>query len=312
MLTTELLNGNTTLAGLTDEQKAAIVEMSQNDENTVIGRRIGEIYRDLDADILAASGVEKNGAEKTYDYAKRVIGGMKESADASRSNAAKVASLEAEKARLEKTIQEGGLDAEAKKELTKAKADLANVTKEYTTLKERFDKAETEHAAAILSVRMDGEFASVRPAFKKDLPKAVTDVLFGNAVTKVKGMNPEYIDDGKGGKVLAFMQADGTVMRNPEKNLAPFTAEELVIKELKGMGVLDEGRKQTGTGSQEHRDTSTGAVDVAGAKTQVEADEIIKAGLLARGLAVGTMAYQREFDKIRVENYDTIKALPLK
>lgn len=314
MLTTELLNENTTTAALSDEQKAAIVEMSKNDENTVIGKRIGEIYRDLDADILEASGVAKEGAEKTYDYAKRVIGGMKETADASAANAAKVASLEKEKTRLEGIIASGNGDEETKKALKKAQADLTNVTKEYTELKTKFDEAETAHAKALLDVRMEGEFAKAGAGlkFKADLPEAVKGVLLNQAIATVKGMNPEYIDDGKGGKVLAFMK-DSAVLRNPETNLAPYTASELVSKELKAMGVLEEGRKQTGTGSTPTATADpNAAVDVSGARTQVEADDIIGKALLAKGLARGTMAYQKEFDAVRLANYDAIKALPLK
>lgn len=312
-LTTELLNANSATATLTDEQKNAIVEMSNNDENSVIGAKVGEIYRNLDADVLATSGIAKDGAEKTYDYAKRVIGGLKEKADAADGNAAKIATLEKEKARLEKTIQEGGQDAEVKKELTKAKADLSNVQREYAELKTKFDKAESDHAAALLEVRIAGEFAGITPNFKKDLPEGVKSVLLNQAIATVKGMSPEYIDNGAGGKVLAFMK-DGVVLRNAEKNLAPFTAADLVLKELKGMGVLEEGRKQTGTGSQSTLPgvSSDGSVDISGAKTQVEADDLIKASLLARGLAVGTVSYQKEFDKIRVEKYDAIKTLPLK
>ena len=61
-LTTELLNANAALSGLTDEQKTAIVEMSKNDETAVIGQKTGEIYGGLDADILAASGIAKSHA----------------------------------------------------------------------------------------------------------------------------------------------------------------------------------------------------------------------------------------------------------
>ena len=311
MLTTEQLNGNSALSALTDEQKAAIVEMSQNDENEVIGKRIGEIYRDLDADILSASGIAKDGAEKTYDYAKRVIGGMKEKAEAADGNAAKVASLEKEKARLQKTIEDGGQDAELKKELGKAKADLANVTREYTELKTKYDKSESDHAAAMLAVKMDAEFAGIVPSWKKDLPEAVKSVVLSQAIASVKGMSPEYIDDGKGGKVLAFMK-DGAVMRNPEKNLAPYTASDLVLKSLKDMGVIEEGRHQTGTGFKEQPlGDKDGSVDLSGAKSQVEADQLIKAALLSRGMAVGSVSFQKEFDKIRTEKYDEIKKLPL-
>ena len=312
MLTNELLNANSQTEGLTDEQKSAIVEMSRNDENDVIGKRIGEIYRDLDADVLAASGVAKEGAEKTYDYTKRVIGGLKERADAAGANAAKVASLEKENARLQKTIEEGGTDAEVKKELARTKADLSNITKEFTDLKAKYDKSEADHAAALTAVKIEGAFAGITPAFKKDLPEGVKGVLLNQAIATVKAMNPEFVDDGKGGKVLAFMK-DGAVLRNPENGLNPYTATDLVMKELKGMGVLEEGRKQTGAGSKEEpAGSGNGAVDISGAKSQVEADEIITKALLARGLVRNSGAYMKEFDAIRAEKYDIIKALPLK
>lgn len=77
MLTREILLANSTLAGLNAEQLEAIATLSQNDEAAVIAKKTSEIYGGLDADILVASGVEKSGGEKTYDYAKRVIGALK-------------------------------------------------------------------------------------------------------------------------------------------------------------------------------------------------------------------------------------------
>ena len=96
-LTNELLNANASLAGLTDEQKAAIVEMSANDENTVIANKTREIYDGLDADILATSGISKNGGEKTYDYAKRAIGEIKGQAGNAAELRTRVTELENEK-----------------------------------------------------------------------------------------------------------------------------------------------------------------------------------------------------------------------
>lgn len=63
-LTRDILVANAALSGLTDEQISAITTLSQNDENSVIAKKTGEIYGNLDADILTASGVEKNGTEK--------------------------------------------------------------------------------------------------------------------------------------------------------------------------------------------------------------------------------------------------------
>lgn len=318
-LTNELLNANAATAALTDEQKNAIVEMSRNDETSVIGQKTGEIYGGLDADILAASGIAKNGAEKTYDYAKRVIGEIKGQAGNAAQLQTQVADLTKEKARLEKVIADGGADAETKKALTQARADLTNVTREFTELKTKFDNAQTEHAKQMLDVRMDGEFAKAVSGikFKADLPQSVTSVLMNQAIAKVKGMSPEFIDDGTGTgtKVLAFKDSTGAIMRNPETNLNPYTAADLVKKELQTMGVLDSGRQQTGAGSQGGSGSGNGsgaAVDVAGAHSQHEASEIIAKGLLAQGLTVNSKEYDTAFAEAWKKNIATIKALPVK
>lgn len=314
-LTNELLNANAALAGLTDEQKAAIVEMSRNDETAVIGQKTGEIYGGLDADILAASGIAKNGTEKTYDYAKRVIGEIKGQAGNAAEMQGQISELTKEKARLESVIAKGGADAETKRALEQAKADLANVTKEYTDLKTKYDTAASEHEKALFGMKIDGEFAKATAGlkFKADLPASVVSVLTEQAVAKVKAMNPEYIDDGNGGKVLAFME-NGTPKRNPENNLRPFTAAELVAKELTTMGVLETGRKQTGAGSKEEPGGggSGKAVDLAGARTQDEAHEIIAKQLMARGLVNGSKEFEKAMTDAWKDNHDVLKGLPIR
>ena len=314
-LTTELLKGNAATAGLSDEQINAVVEMSKNDETAVIGQKTGEIYGGLDADILAASGIAKNGTEKTYDYAKRVIGEIKAQAGNVAELQTQISELNKEKTRLEGVIAKGGADAETKRALEQAKADLANVTSEYATLKTKYDTAQSEHEKALFGMKIDGEFAKATAGlkFKSDLPASVVSVLTEQAVAKVKGMNPEYIDDGNGGKVLAFME-NGTPRRNPENNLRPFTAAELVAKELSTMGVLDTGRKQTGAGTDPNgsgRGTG-GAVDLSGARTQDEAHEIIAKQLMAQGMVNGTKQFDDAMAQAWKDNRDTIKALPIR
>ena len=312
-LTTELLKANATLAGLSEEQINAVVEMSRNDETAVIGQKTGEIYGGLDADILAASGIAKNGTEKTYDYAKRVIGEIKGQAGNSQSQ---IAELTREKARLEKALSEGA-DAETRKALNKANADLANVTKEYTELKSKYDNSEAEHQKAIFGLKLDGEFAKATAGlkFKADLPASVTSVILAQAVEKVKSLSPEYIDDGNGGKVLAFNQ-NGTTMRNPENNLRPYTATELVAKELKAMGVLDEGRKQAGAGTDPNAGSQGGnggmIADLSGARTREEAHEILAKQLMSQGMLNGSKEFEDAMSKAWLENWETLKALPIR
>ena len=312
-LTTELINGNAILNALTDEQKAIIIEMSRNDEASVIGQKTGEIYGGLDADILAASGIAKNGTEKTYDYAKRVIGEIKEKAGKLDESMKQIDALSAEKARLEKVIADGGADAETKRQLTQAQTDLASVTKSFTELKAQYDEQKENHVKELFGIKLDSEFSRATSGlkFRADIPQNVTDVIVSQAIAKVKGMYPEYIDDGKGGKILAFKDAEnGAIMRNPEKNLNPYTASELVEKELKTMGVLESGRKQGGAGTKPQGGNGSGSIDIAGARTQDEAYEAIASSLMAQGMTIGSNEFETAMSKAWAAN--NVKSLPLR
>lgn len=312
-LTTELINGNAILNALTDEQKAIIIEMSRNDEASVIGQKTGEIYGGLDADILAASGIAKNGTEKTYDYAKRVIGEIKEKAGKLDESLKQIDELSAEKARLEKVIADGGADAETKRQLTQAQTDLASVTKSFTELKAQYDEQKENHVKELFGIKLDSEFSRATSGlkFRADIPQNVTDVIVSQAIAKVKGMYPEYIDDGKGGKILAFKDAEnGAIMRNPEKNLNPYTASELVEKELKTMGVLESGRKQGGAGTKPQGGNGSGSIDIAGARTQDEAYEAIASSLMAQGMTIGSNEFETAMSKAWAAN--NVKSLPLR
>ena len=84
MLTIEMLRQSSDLAGLTDNQLNAIAEMSRNDENTVIGTKIGALHGQYDTDILDITGIKKKDGEKSYDYAKRVLGEYKAKAESAK------------------------------------------------------------------------------------------------------------------------------------------------------------------------------------------------------------------------------------
>lgn len=314
-LTSEILKKNAVLEGLTDEQVNAIVTLSANDENNVIGTKIGEIYRQMDTTIETSTGVKRNGDEKTYNYLERAATSLKEQAGDIAGLNKQIGDLTKEKTRLEKVIADGGTDAETKKQLTQATADLKAVQKQYNDLKTDHDKAMQTHQTELFGVRIDNEMAIATSGikFKADLPKSATDVLMTQATDKIKALSPEYIDDGKGGKVLAFKDETGAIMRNPENQLNPFTASELVGKELKGMGVLDEGRKQGGAGTGGDGGGNGGGgstVDVSGARTRVEANNIATKSLLAQGLTVGSKEFDSQMTQIWKDN--NVSELPEK
>ena len=284
MLTREILIANAALSGLTDEQIAAITTLSANDENSVIAKKTGEIYGGLDADILAASGIAKNGTEKTFDYAKRVVAEFK-------------------------------TKAESASALQQAKADLTAVTTQFNDLKSKYDEAEKKFQTELFGVRIEGalQTATAGLKFKPGLPESATKVLLAQAIDKIKGMNPEYIDDGKGGKILAFKDESGAIMRNPNNQLNPYTPGDLLTRELETMGILDKGRQAAGGGTNPPAGGGAGGnvtVDISGAKTRVEAYDAIANTLQQQGLQIGTAEFDAGMKQAWQDN--NIAALPEK
>lgn len=313
-LTKEILTAQSALSNLTEEQVNAIVTLSANDEDAVIGKRFGEVYREMDNVIKEATGVERDGDEKTYLYLKRATTELRERAKGTDGLSKQVQELTKEKERLELVIKEGAGNEETKKALEQAKKDLTAITKQFTTLKNEYDEAEKKHEAELFGMRVENELkvATNGVKFKTELPKSVTDVILRQVTDKVKGMNPEFIDDGKGGKVLAFKDEQGAILRDANNQLMPFTATDIVRKELKEMGVLDEKRQQTGGGTIEPPKFTGGGdkriVDVTGAKTRTQAYDIIAEGLMQQGLTNGS----KEFDEAMQQAWkdNNISALP--
>lgn len=307
-LTKETITANAALAGLTDEQITALENLSKNDENTVIGAKVGEIYKEFDSKVLNITGIARNGNEKTYNYFERAANVLKDSAKDSTEFKKQVETLTAEKTRLEKVVSEGGADLETKKQLTQAKADLTAVTTQYNDLKTNHDKAIEAHTTELFGVRVKNDMQSAISGvkFKAEFPASVTKVLTDQALAKVQGLNPEYIDNGNGSKQLVFKDETGAVMRNPENQLNPYTAADLIQKELKGLGVLDEGRKAAGGGTGGDGGGNGGGgksnIDVSAAKTRVEANEAIVGNLMAQGLTNGSDEFQTALSQAWTDN----------
>lgn len=308
-----MLAADAALSGLTDEQRSAIVLMSKNDEEVVIGNRFREVYNQLDATIAKETGIARNGDEKTYLYLERAAKTLAAKANSVDGLNAKINDLTKERERLQKALEEGG-DESTKKQLAQANKDLTAVRQQYDALKGDYDKMKADHANELLGIQIDNILTGAKAGlkFKAEFPQAAVDTLMGQAEAKVKGMSPEFIDDGKGGKRLVFKGENGEIARNPENHLEPFTAEELLKKELRTMGILDEGRKATGTSTTTTTTTfsaSAAPVDVSMAKTQNEAEQIIHNQLNAQGLVRGSKVYQDAMTQAWKDN--NISSLPI-
>lgn len=309
MLTQEILVANTELAGLTEAQINAIVALSKNDEDAVIGSRIGEIYRQMDATIENATGIKRNGDEKTYHYLERASAEMRERVKGVDDLTNQIKNLQTEKERLEKVIADGAGGEEVKKALDQAKRDLANVRNQYNSLKAEYETTKTNHMQELMGIRIDTELTSATKGlqFKQGYEQNVVDVLINQTLQKIKNMSPQYVDDGKGGQVLAFLE-NGQILRNPNNKLEPYTATELVERELKAMGVLDEGQQKPNGGGTKPPRLQNGRFVISDARTQIEATEMITKELCSQGLTKGSVEFEAKLQEIWREN--NIKDLP--
>ena len=315
MITNEMLLQQDALAGLTDAQREAIVTLSRNDEETVIGARFREVYNRLDETIARETGIARDGDEKTYNYLERAARELAGKANSVTGLNTKIHELTAERDRLKKAIEDGAGDEKLRKDLAQAVKDLDAIKNQYNTLKADYDKQKTDHATELLNFRIDNEIAGAKGSikFKPELPETATSVLLEQAIGKVKSLKHEFIDDGKGGQRLVFKDANDAIMRNAEKQLEPYTIGDLLTKELKQMGVLDEGRQLAGGGTTAPTVTQTPqgiTIDLTGVRTQTEAQELIAQTLMKQGLVNGSKAFQEAQTKAWQDN--NISSLPIK
>lgn len=315
MLTIEMLRQSSALTGLTDDQLNAIAEMSRNDENTVIGTKIGALHGQYDADILGITGIKKKDGEKSYDYAKRVLGEYKTKAESTKTIQTQLTAAQAQVAELQSKLEKGAGDETLKQQLKDAKAQVTQLQTQLQTKETEFNTKKAEFDKTIKDTHVDYAFqaATAGLKFKSGITEPIQKTLLNAAKAEVlaKG-TPDFIEDGQGGKKLVIRGADGNILNNPKNNLNPYTMQELVM-ETSLKDVIDTGRQQIGGetgGFGSGSGGSGGTLDLSGIKSQVEADKAIEAHLLANGLTRDSQEFADQSMQLRTEN--DVASLPIR
>lgn len=315
MLTIEMLRQSSALAGLTDAQLTAIAEMSKNDENTVIGTKIGALHGQYDADILGITGIKKKDGEKSYDYAKRVLNEYKTKAGSVKAIQAELTTAKAEVADLQAKLEKNSGDETLRQQLKDAKTQVTQLQTQLQTKETEFNSKKAEYETALKNTHIDYAFqaATTGLKFKSGITESIQKTLLNAAKAEIlaKG-TPDFIDDGQGSKKLVIRGADGNILNNPKNNLNPYTLQELVM-ETSLKDVIDTGRQQQGGGTGEFGSGSGGTggtLDLSGIKSQVEADKAIEAHLLASGLTRDSQEFADQSLQLRTEN--NVASLPIK
>lgn len=315
MLTIEMLRQNSALTDLSDAQLTAIAEMSKNDENTVIGAKIGALHGQYDTDILGITGIKKKDGEKSYDYAKRVLGEYKTKAESVKKVQAELDAAKAQVTELQSKLEKGAGDETLRQQLKDAKAQVTQLQSQLKTKETEFNSKKTEFETTLKNTHVDYAFqaATAGLKFKPGITEPIQKTLLNAAKAEVlaKG-TPDFIEDGQGGKKLVIRGADGNILNNPKNNLNPYTMQELVM-ETSLKDVIETGRKQPGGGTGGFGSGSGGTggtLDLSGIKSQVEADKAIEAYLLANGLTRDSQEFANQSLQLRAEN--NVASLPIK
>lgn len=314
MITIEMLNQNAALSALTDAQKAAITEISKNDEATVIGTKIGALHGQYDADILNVSGIAKAEGEKSYDYLKRVLSDYKTKLDGTKTLSAQLEAQKNKVTELEAKLAAGGSDEAVKQQLKDARHQVTQLQTQLTAKTGELDRAKKDYEQKEKDLQVGFAFTNATAGikFKADVSEPVKKILLAAAKDEIlaKG-TPDFVDDGNGGKKLVLRDAAGNTLNNPKNNLNPYTIEELVL-ETSLKDVIDTGKHQPGGGTGPVKPNGGGGttLDLSGVKTQLEADTQIENYLLSTGLTRDNVEFGNKVLEIRNEN--NVSELPIR
>jgi hypothetical protein len=287
--------------------------MSQNDENSVIGTKIGALHGQYDADIFGITGIVKNQGEKSYDYAKRVLNDYKNQIASTATIQAQLANAKKEVETLKQKLADGAGDDQLKQQLKDAKALASQLQQQLTQQTAELTKQKETYEAQIKSIHVDNEFNNAISGltFKSGITDGIKNVLLKAAKAEVltKG-TPDFIE-ANGTKILVFRDAAGNVLNNPANNLNPFTVKELLMQ-TSIKDVIDLGRQQQGGGTQppSGQETHVTILDLSGAKTQVDADKVIENYLLGNGLTRDSAEFAQQSMTLRNEN--NVSQLPIR
>lgn len=310
-----MLSQNPALAGLTDAQRQAIATMSQNDENTVIGARIGELHGQYDADVLSVTGVTKKAGEKSYDYVKRVLGDYKSKIDEHKTTKAELRAAQAQVTDLQAKLEKNAGNETVVQQLKDAKAQVSQLQASLASKEAAFKTEKDKLEAANKSIHVDYAFQTAVAGlkFKDSIPESIKGVLLSAAKDEVlaKG-TPDFVDEN-GSKKFVLRGADGTTLNNPKNSLNPYTMQELLQESAALKDALDSGRQQPGGGTGPNKAVPTGSsrtLDLSGIKTQLEADKAITAHLLAEGLTRDSQEFAEQSMQLRDDN--EVSKLPIR
>lgn len=318
MLTKTILQADEKLKGLTDDQLAQIELLSKNDESAVLDVKIGEKTKELldkiDGIIDGVMGEKKPANTKTFDYVESALKGLK-SKSGDKDLQKQIDDLKREKSDLEKKIKDGDLDGVLKTKVEKLETAIRDKDDELNTLRAT-KKTETEELTRQLNEEkarvfqldtqtgIDAHLVGEQVKFNDTIPEtALKELLKGRRESLLATIIRDVVDDGNGGKETVYRdKTSKQILRNPNNGLKPYTIGELYMTKITDL--VAAGKKQPGGGSTPPGGGGggNGTLDISSARTQIEADQMIRAHVIKEGLAVTDNRHAERAMELRTEH----------
>lgn len=169
---------------------------------------VADIYSNIDRDFAAATGIQKDTNEKTYDYLKRAIPvfGKSQADKAAEDLQKKITELETAVA------EKGDPEGVYKKKLADAEADykrlLDEKDKEIGTFKKTASAATKRRLLAEAHAPIKGKYRSDLPSYFNATEKSILDNIAENSMV---------VEDEQGNEILVMKGADGEPLKKEFK-----------------------------------------------------------------------------------------------
>jgi hypothetical protein len=315
MINTDMLKGDSVLQSLSDDQMSRIVELSKNDEDTTMKKKIGDLHGRYDIDFAAASGITKPDGVKSYIFWPEQIKKLIEKGGDSAQLLKQVDALKAEKSELETKIKNGSNDEALKASISKLEGDVKNHTSTIKKLREEAktsaEKAASDLQAEInknIGVRVDNIFTTALAKkdvkFKTGIPESAIKASIDVAKKAILSRGDViFNEDG----TAVIKGEDDIIITNKNNLYKPYLLGEQIIDELAPL--MDVGKKGAGAGSG--KGGGGNGTFVLDATSKTEAVQQIHGHLTGDlGLARGTSEFVEQEAKLYAEH--NISSMPQK
>jgi len=320
MLTKDLIKKNDKLAGLTDEQIAAIETLSKNDEDIVVGEALKKVHDKYDETIKAAIGVDKPGGVKSYDHVENVLKDFKKKAEDGGSgiDQSTFDALKKENEELEEKIKKGVTNELAAGQIKKLEQQLKDKEDAYTLLKTTKEKELTGLQAELKEERKVGESMKIQTSIEEYARKnkiqynPVIEEGTREAVLKLarkemmNGTRLDYVEGDGGNKVPVLRNTEDKILYNENNNLAPYSPGEYFFNLPSVKGMLNGKVDKKGGGTNPPAGgggAGGGTINLANVSNQIQADELIREHVMKEeGMAKTDEGFSERCLEIRTEN----------